>query len=92
MLNNDIVPFVCEKGSVGACGDLAPMAQIALAFIGEGEVLYQGKRMSSNDAFSLANIPIPNLEERDGLALINGSNSELMAQEVFQRFRNDQNC
>jgi histidine ammonia-lyase len=44
MLNKGITPVVCQKGSVGACGDLAPMSQIALLMIGEGEAFYNGQR------------------------------------------------
>ena len=43
MLNKGVTPFVCEKGSVGACGDLAPMAQIGLVLLGEGKVFYKGE-------------------------------------------------
>ncbi|MFA6570368.1 MAG: aromatic amino acid lyase, partial [Bacteroidota bacterium] len=45
MLNKGVTPVVCEKGSVGACGDLAPMSQIALLMMGEGEAFYQGERL-----------------------------------------------
>jgi histidine ammonia-lyase len=74
MLNAGVTPVVCEKGSVGACGDLAPMSQIALLMMGEGEAFYQDKRMSGATAFEAAGIPVPGLEARDGLAVINGSN------------------
>ena len=74
MLNKGVTPFVCNKGSVGACGDLAPMSQIALLMMGEGEAFYQGERMSGVDAFKKAGIPVPGLQARDGLATINGSN------------------
>jgi histidine ammonia-lyase len=74
MLNAGITPVVCEKGSVGACGDLAPMSQIALSLMGEGESFYQGERMPTRDALAKAGIPIPGLQARDGLAAINGSN------------------
>lgn len=74
MLNKGVTPVVCQKGSVGACGDLAPMSQIALLMMGEGEAFYKGERMSGKAAFEKAGIPIPDLEARDGLATINGSN------------------
>ncbi|MFH1735866.1 MAG: aromatic amino acid ammonia-lyase [bacterium] len=74
MLNQGVTPVVCQKGSVGACGDLAPMAQLALSLMGEGEAYYQGQRMATKDALGKAGIPIPGLEARDGLATINGSN------------------
>ncbi len=74
MLNKNCIPVVCEKGSVGACGDLAPMAQIALLLMGEGEAFYQGERLPGNIAFEKAGINVPGLQARDGLATINGSN------------------
>ncbi|MBN2549277.1 MAG: aromatic amino acid lyase [Anaerolineales bacterium] len=74
MLNQGVTPVVCQKGSVGACGDLAPMSQIALLLMGEGEAWYQGERLPGRVALERAGIPIPGLQARDGLASINGSN------------------
>ncbi len=74
MLNKDVTPVVCQKGSVGACGDLAPMSQVALLMMGEGEAYYKGERLSGKEAFAKAGIKIPGLQARDGLAVINGSN------------------
>ncbi len=74
MLNKGVTPFVCQKGSVGACGDLAPMSQIALLMMGEGKAYYKGKLLPGKKAFEKAGIKIPGLRERDGLAIINGSN------------------
>ena len=74
MLNRGVCPVVCEKGSVGACGDLAPMSQVALLMMGEGEAFFQGERLPGNVALERAEIPIPGLKARDGLAMINGSN------------------
>ncbi|MFH1619878.1 MAG: aromatic amino acid ammonia-lyase [bacterium] len=74
MLNRGVTPVVCEKGSVGACGDLSPMSQIALVLLGEGECFYKGERMLSKSAMDKAGIPVPDLQARDGLAAINGSN------------------
>jgi len=74
MLNKGVTPFVCQKGSVGACGDLAPMSQIALLMMGEGHAYYKGKLMPGKEALELAGIPVPGLKARDGLAAINGSN------------------
>ncbi|MDP8288474.1 MAG: aromatic amino acid ammonia-lyase, partial [Candidatus Electryonea clarkiae] len=74
MLNKGVTPVVCLKGSVGACGDLAPMSQIALSLMGEGESFYNGERMPTREAMDKAGIAIPGLEVRDGLASINGSN------------------
>jgi histidine ammonia-lyase len=74
MLNRGVTPVVCQKGSVGACGDLAPMAQMALSLMGEGQAFYRGERMDTRVAMQQAGIPIPDLKARDGLAAINGSN------------------
>ncbi|MCK4941249.1 aromatic amino acid lyase, partial [candidate division WOR-3 bacterium] len=74
MLNKGVTPVVCQKGSVGACGDLAPMSQIALLLMGEGEAYYKDERLPGKVAMEKAGIPIPGLEARDGLASINGSN------------------
>lgn len=74
MLNKGVTPVVCQKGSVGASGDLAPMSQIALLLMGEGEAFYEGERLPGHVAMERAGIPIPGLQARDGLAAINGSN------------------
>ena len=74
LLNKGVTPVVCQRGSVGASGDLAPMSQVALLMMGEGEAFYQGKRMPAKEAMNLAGIPVPGLLARDGLATINGSN------------------
>ncbi len=74
MLNKGVTPVVCQKGSVGASGDLAPMAQAALLLMGEGEAFYKGEQLSGAEAMRRAGIEIPGLQARDGLAAINGSN------------------
>ncbi len=74
MLNRGVTPYVCQKGSVGACGDLAPMSQIALLLMGEGQAWYQGELLPGAEALRRAGIAVPGLEARDGLATINGSN------------------
>jgi histidine ammonia-lyase len=74
MLNKGVTPVVCQKGSVGASGDLAPMSQIALLLMGEGEAWFKGERLPGGEAMQRAGIPIPHLHARDGLATINGSN------------------
>ena len=74
MLNKGVTPFVCQKGSVGACGDLAPMSQIALLMLGEGQAYYKGELLDGKLAMERSVIPIPGLMARDGLAIINGSN------------------
>ncbi len=74
MLNRGVTPVVCQRGSVGASGDLAPMSQVALLLLGEGEAWFEGERLSGRVAMDRAGIPIPGLMARDGLATINGSN------------------
>lgn len=74
MVNKGVTPFVCQKGSVGACGDLAPMSQIALVLLGEGKAYYKGELLDGKTAMQRAKIPVPGLKARDGLAVINGSN------------------
>ncbi|MBL7137949.1 MAG: aromatic amino acid lyase [Bacteroidales bacterium] len=74
MLNKGVTPYVCQKGSVGACGDLAPMSQIALLMMGEGHAYYKGEFLDGKEALDRAGIPVPGLKARDGLATINGSN------------------
>jgi len=74
MLNKGVTPYVCEKGSVGASGDLAPMSQIALLMMGEGQAFYKGELLEGKEAMDRAEIGIPGLMARDGLGTINGSN------------------
>jgi histidine ammonia-lyase len=73
LLDAGIHPVVPRQGSVGASGDLAPLAHIALALIGEGEVHWRGKRMSARRALSRAGIEPVQLAAKEGLALINGT-------------------
>lgn len=72
IMNAGIVP-VMYPASVGACGDLAPLAQAMLVPLGKGEAFYQGKRMSGKEALEKAGIEPIEYEIRDGLAVINGS-------------------
>jgi histidine ammonia-lyase len=74
MLNKGVTPVVFDKGSVGACGDLSPMSQMAIVLLGEGEAYYRGERMPGAKAMQAAGIPTIEFEARDGLATINGSN------------------
>jgi histidine ammonia-lyase len=67
MLNKGVTPAVCQKGSVGASGDLAPMSQIALLLMGEGEAFFEGELMSGREALDKAGIPVPGLKARDVL-------------------------
>ena len=73
MLNRGVTPVVCQKGSVGACGDLSPMAQMAITLMGEGEVFYKGKRLPAKQGLDEAGITPIVFRERDGLATINGA-------------------
>lgn len=72
-INNEINPIVPEKGSVGASGDLAPLSHIALALIGEGEVIFNGKHVNSSFAIDQIGKKPAVLGPKDGLALINGT-------------------
>ncbi len=74
MLNRGVTPVVCRYGSVGACGDLAPMSQVGLVLMGEGEATFGGERMPGRVAMEKAGIGVVTLEARDGLSIINGSN------------------
>ncbi len=73
MLNNRIHPVVPSRGSVGASGDLAPLAHLALALIGEGEVFFKGERVPSLLALKAAGLQPLVLEAKEGLALLNGT-------------------
>src|SRR5216110_3105700 len=73
MLNCRVCPVVPEKGSVGASGDLAPLAHLALSLIGEGEAFFEGQRMTSAEALRRARLTPVQLEAKEGLALLNGT-------------------
>jgi histidine ammonia-lyase len=73
MLNKGVHPIIPEKGSVGASGDLAPLAHLALVVMGEGEAIFQGTRMPGSDAMTFAEIQPLNLQAKEGLALLNGT-------------------
>ncbi|HVG28599.1 MAG TPA: histidine ammonia-lyase [Pyrinomonadaceae bacterium] len=73
MLERGVVPVVPEKGSVGASGDLAPLAHLALAAIGEGEAFYEGERVAGGEAMRRAGVEPLRLEAKEGLALLNGT-------------------
>jgi histidine ammonia-lyase len=73
MLNRRVHPVVPEKGSVGASGDLAPLAHLALSVIGEGEVFLEGQRMSTAEALRRTELKAVELEAKEGLALLNGT-------------------
>ncbi|MBO1039909.1 histidine ammonia-lyase [Brucella pituitosa] len=73
MLEKGVIPMIPAKGSVGASGDLAPLAHMAAAMIGEGEAFYQGERLPSADALKKAGLKPVVLAAKEGLALINGT-------------------
>lgn len=73
MLDRGVTPVIPEKGSVGASGDLAPLAHLALAAIGEGEAFFNGERLPGNVALQRAQIAPLQLEAKEGLALLNGT-------------------
>jgi histidine ammonia-lyase len=73
MLNRRVHPVVPEKGSVGASGDLAPLAHLALSVIGEGEAFFQGQRLPGAEALRRAQLKPLQLEAKEGLALLNGT-------------------
>jgi histidine ammonia-lyase len=73
LLNRRVHPVVPSQGSVGASGDLAPLAHLALALIGEGECVYDGRRLSSAQALAAAGLSPVVLEPKEGLALVNGT-------------------
>ena len=73
MLNKDIIPLIPSLGSVGASGDLAPLSHLACAMIGEGDVIYKGKTLSSKKALYSARLKPVELHAKEGLSLINGT-------------------
>jgi histidine ammonia-lyase len=73
MLDKDIIPVVPGQGSVGASGDLAPLAHMAAAMIGAGEVFYEGARLPAADGFAKAGLEPLVLGPKEGLALLNGT-------------------
>jgi histidine ammonia-lyase len=71
--NNDIIPVVYQQGSLGASGDLAPLAHLALPLLGVGEVYYKGIKMQSSAMLAEMGWPIITLQSKEGLALLNGT-------------------
>ena len=88
-IENDVVPVVPEKGSVGASGDLAPLAHLFLPLIGLGELFYKGSRYRTTDLFQTLGIQPIQLGPKEGLALINGTQFILsFAVKAVQRMHN----
>ncbi len=77
MLNRNVLPVIPSQGSVGASGDLAPLAHLALAAIGEGEAIFDGRRMPGGEALRAAGIAPLVLQAKEGLALLNGTQAML---------------
>lgn len=77
MLNGGVHPVIPSQGSVGASGDLAPLAHLALIAIGEGEAVYQGRRVAGGEALRGAGITPLTLAAKEGLALLNGTQGML---------------
>jgi histidine ammonia-lyase len=77
MLNRGVLPVIPSQGSVGASGDLTPLAHLALAAIGEGEAIYKGAKLSGGEALKRADIIPLKLEAKEGLALLNGTQGML---------------
>ncbi len=73
LLNRRVHAVIPEKGSVGASGDLAPLAHLAMTLIGEGEAFFDGTRMATADALKRANLKPITLQAKEGLALLNGT-------------------
>jgi histidine ammonia-lyase len=73
LLEREVYPLIPRKGSVGASGDLAPLAHMALVLMGEGEVLHRGKRLSGAEGLKLAGLQPITLAPKEGLALLNGT-------------------
>jgi histidine ammonia-lyase len=73
LLNREVHPVVPERGSVGASGDLAPLAHLGLVLIGEGEAFYRGERMNGGEALRRAALSPLRLGAKEGLALLNGT-------------------
>lgn len=73
LFNRQITPVVYEQGSLGASGDLAPLAHISLVLLGKGEVWYEGELLSTEEVFDKLNISAVTLRSKEGLALLNGT-------------------
>lgn len=88
MLNAGVHPVVPRYGSVGASGDLAPLAHIALTLTGEGEVFYKGRRRESKDVLKELSIESVEFVEKEGVAFINGTSaiSGILAVELYRAF------
>jgi len=91
MINKRVHPLIPEQGSVGASGDLAPLAHLASVLIGEGKAVFQGKEMAGKKAMEEAGIPLLTLKAKEGLALINGT-QVMTALGVLNLLRSERLC
>src|ERR1700683_1420793 len=73
LLNHGVTPIVPARGSVGASGDLAPLAHMAVVLIGEGEAIYQGERLPARDCLGRAGLEPLTLQAKEGISLLNGT-------------------
>jgi len=73
LFNHHVVPIVCEQGSLGASGDLAPLAMLFLPLLGKGEVYFEGRRRHADEVLSIIGMEPLRLEAKEGLALLNGT-------------------
>ncbi len=73
LYNHEVYPAIPEKGSVGASGDLAPLAHMSAVLLGQGEVLYRGERLTANEGLQIAGLDTIELAPKEGLALLNGT-------------------
>ncbi|WP_218626969.1 histidine ammonia-lyase [Sodalis sp. dw_96] len=89
MLSKGVIPVIPEKGSVGASGDLAPLAHMAAVMLGEGEAFFGGERMNGADALAQAGLSPIILAAKEGLALINGTQAStaLALAGLFRAYR-----
>ena len=73
MMNEDVIPVIPQQGSLGASGDLAPLSHLVLAVIGEGDVFVNGVKRPAHELFERRGLPKIELQAKEGLALINGT-------------------
>lgn len=73
MLNHDVLPIVYDRGSLGASGDLAPLSNLFLPLIGEGEVRYKGEKRAAKEVYAELGLGKVTLKSKEGLALLNGT-------------------
>ena len=94
MINRGVLPVVPVQGSVGASGDLAPLAHMAAVMIGEGEASYQGQVMSGGAALAAADLTPLTFGPKEGLALINGTqfSTACALAALFGAWRNASGC